>query len=269
MIAKPEPDTNINSPVPGGMLATTYFVYIDDSGDGTQDILTALAIPVTAWTDLLEKWKRFRRWVDRKYGLPPNVELHAVDLGTNAEEGRRELAGLQIYARNKIAQKAFQILRSTQELRVLTVHAPVAEGSGDLYGPLIEFVEEFCSFHRSHAAVWYDGTAQNLQDSTKAVHRRLPSTRRVLEDPRGYSSTDSHFIQMADFIAYAAHQAILNDRGIGKSNTYLREHAYTALLPDVERSIAGLVWPGAIDNDGFPAFVDALGIRNYLKPKTR
>lgn len=261
------PDHNPNSPVPGGLTDTTYLVYVDDSGDETQDLLSALAIPVEVWADTLRKWKGFRRWVDRKFSIPPSVELHALDLGTNAKTGRGPLAELPVGSRNKIAKAAYSTLLGTPQLRVLTIYAPVPEGSGSLYSSLVEFIEQFCAFHDAHAIIWYDGTAESLAKVTRAAHRALPYSRRVLEDPHGYSSADSHLIQMIDFIAYAAHHAILNDLGVGPADTYLRQDAYRALLPHQDRP--GMIWPGTLDGDGFPTFDHSLGIRGYPGPKAR
>jgi len=260
-VCPPSPDTNTNNPVPGGLLNTTYLVYVDDSGDETQDLLTALAIPVEVWADTLKAWKDFRRWVARRFGIPTSTELHALNLGTNSNAGRDELSALKPGKRNKTTRSAFKTIGSIAELRVLTVFAPHPEGSGKLYPKLITFVEEFCEFHSSHAVIWYDGTAESLARFTRATHRALPYSRLVLEDPRGYDSSESHLIQMADFIAHSAHHAVLNDRGIGLADSYLRQHAYLKLLPADD--VSGLVWPGGIDADGFPCFTHRLGIRGY------
>ena len=257
----PSPDTNPNNPVPGGLVDTTYLVYVDDSGDETQDLLTALAIPVSVWADTLQAWKEFRRWVTRRFDIPTSAELHALDLGTNSNAGRGKLPRLKPGDRNKITSAAFGTIGSIAELRVLTVFAPVAEGSGKLYPRLVAFVEDFCEFHDSHAVVWYDGTAEDQARSTRAAHRALPYSRRVLEDPRGYDSSESHLIQMTDFIAHSAHHAVLNDRGIGPADSYLRGHAYSELLPAGDAP--GHVWPGGVDADGFPYFAQQLGIRGY------
>ena len=254
-------DTNPNNPVPGGLLGTTYLVYVDDSGDETQDLLTALAIPVTAWAGTLKAWKEFRRWAARRFGIKTNTELHALDLGTNSNAGRGDLPRLEPGDRTMIARSALRTIKSIAGLRVLTVFAPVAEGSGGLYPQLVAFVEEFCEFHNSHAVIWYDGTARSLARSTRVVHRTLPYSRRVLEDPVGYDSSQSHLIQMADLIAYSAHHAVLNGRGIGPADSYLREHAYCKLLPT--GGTPGHVWPGGLDAAGFPCFTQKLGIRGY------
>lgn len=255
------PDTNPNNPVPGGLLDTTYLVYVDDSGGETQDLLTALAVPVEVRADALKAWKEFRLWVAQRFDIPTSTELHALNLGTNSNAGRDELSALKPGKRNKVTRAAFSTIRSIAELRVLTVFAPVPEGSGKLYPQLVAFVEEFCKFHRSHAVIWYDGTAGNLARSTRATHRALPYSRLVLEDPIGYDSSQSHLIQMTDFIAHSAHHAVLNDRGIGPADSFLRQHAYLKLLPADD--VSGLVWPGGIDADGFPCFTHKLGIRGY------
>ena len=257
----PSPDSNPTNPVPGGLLNTTYCVYVDDSGDETQDLLTALAIPVSEWGVTLQTWKDFRRWVARRFDIPTSTELHALDLGTNSKAGRGELPRLKPGDRNNITRAAFSTIKSIAELRVLTVFKPVAEGSGMLYPNLVAFVEEFCEFHDSHAVIWYDGTAESQARSTRAVHRALPYTRRVLEDPRGYASSESHLIQMADFIAHSAHHAVLNDRGVGPADSYLRERAYSELLS--ADNTPGQVWPSGLDASGLPCFVQRLGIRGY------
>jgi len=236
---------------------TTYLVYIDDSGDETQDLLTAVAIPVTSWTTLLENWKKYRRWVARKHNIPTSIELHALDLGTNSKGERGDLPRLKTEHRNAIAKAGFQTLAAGEGIRVLTVFAPVPEGSGKLYSVMVEFLEEFCVSHNSYATVYYDGTAESLQKVTTTVHRNLDYSRRVLEDPRGYSSGESHLIQIADFAAYASHQAVLNDIGIGKADTFLREKAYDHLLS------ANMIWPGGLDDDQFPSFTHHLGIRGW------
>ena len=255
------PDTNPNNPVPGGLLDTTYLVYVDDSGDETQDLLTALAIPVDVWTNTLQAWKSFRSWAAQRFDIPTSTELHALNLGTNSNAGRDKLSALKPSERNMVTKAAFSTIGSIAELRVLTMLAPVPEGSGKLYPKLITFVEEFCEFHSSHAVIWYDGTAESLARSTRAAHRALPYSRLVLEDPRGYDSSESHLIQMADFIAHSAHHAVLNDCGIGPADSYLRERAYLKLLPADD--VSGQVWPGGIDADGFPCFAHKLGIRGY------
>ncbi|WP_423923129.1 hypothetical protein [Candidatus Poriferisodalis sp.] len=66
---------------------------------------------------------------------------------------------------------------------------------------------------------------------------------------------------MTDFIAYSAHHAVLNDRGIGPADSFLRERAYSTLLP--AGNAPGHVWPGDIDVDGLPCFAQRLGIRDY------
>jgi len=120
-VCPPSPDTNPNNPLPGGLLGTTYLVYVDDSGDETQDLLTALAIPVSVWADTLQHWKTFRLWVTRRFDIPTSTELHALDLGTNSNAGRGELTCLKPSDRNEITRAAFRTIAATAEVRILTV----------------------------------------------------------------------------------------------------------------------------------------------------
>ncbi len=262
-------DENPNSPFSGTLRETTYLVYIDDSGNETNDSLTALAIPVDIWAKHLKEWKSFRSRLAQKesHSVPVDVELHGVGLGTPSNNNSEPIvqAVPSPERRNKYSKQAFQILTKSSEIRIMTVYKAVPEGSGDLYSDLIEFVEEFCEWHDSHAIVWYDGLGQGIEKRFKTVHRSLPYSRRVLEDPRGYDSKESHLIQMADLVAYAAHQAILNDStGRKREGTYLRSEAYKDLLPGAHKwQPNSLVWPGGKNADGFPCFDHPLGIRGY------
>lgn len=250
----------MNSPVAGSCTRTTYMVYIDDSGDSNQDLLTALAIPVEIWADHLKHWKDFRTRLARRSSdpIPASVELHGVELGTNSKTGDGPIFDLEPGSRRKITEKAFQVLRNSPQLRVLSVYAPQASGSAGLYESLLEFVNEFCAWLDSYAIIWYDGTDPGLARRRRAVHRQLPYTRRILEDPTGYSSEESHLLQMVDLLAYSAHQAILNaldTAGSTRRNTYLRTDAYNDVLK------SNLVWPGGLDSDRLPVWTHPLGIR--------
>ena len=54
---------------------------------------------------------------------------------------------------------------------------------------------------------------------------------------------------------------MLNERGVGPADSYLRQHAYSKLLPADDAP--GHVWPGGIDTASFPGFTHKLGIRGY------
>lgn len=245
---------------------TTYLAYVDDSGDENHDLLTALLVPVDVWTDLLALWKGYRRWIERRFDVPPDVELHAVDLAKNARANPGDAFGgrLQRSDRQAVAKSGFRTLSNPElkSLRFVTAYRQVPQGSGDLYPLLVELIEEFLDWTKSFAVVWFDGTATSLTDHTRAIHRSLPiQTRRVLEDPCGYDSRESHLIQIADLAAYSAFWAVKRDGG-DRSKAYLRSRSHQQLIA------SGLVWPCSRDEAGMPAFAHRLGISGY-PPKAR
>lgn len=233
---------------------TTYLVYIDDSGDEHNNVLSALCIPAPHWTDYLERWKKYRHWMYRKYKVSTGGEFHSVEVGST-KRGQRDVAGtaLRLEDRNDIAVKALASIAALAEIRILSVYEAGPCGKRDLYAPLIDFVEEFCEFTDSTALVWFDGTADSLYVPRRQHHRRMSYSRRVLEDPRPLSSTESHLIQLADVAAYCTHQHMLNvAAGRDRGRTTLRS-GYTQL--------AHLVWPEGPDSEGFPASPTGLGVR--------
>ena len=59
--------------------AALYLAYVDDSGDENCDLLGAVMLPLDSWRECLKAWLNWRRFLFRRWGIPADFELHAVD----------------------------------------------------------------------------------------------------------------------------------------------------------------------------------------------
>lgn len=253
----------------GARWGATYLVYVDDSGDEENDLLSALCLPVHQWGGYLLSWKKYRRWIERQIGLPPSVELHAEELlsrskmhATDPISGqeyvipeRIERTSGQLIQRSSIFRTGMKVIGSFSEAKLFTCWAAGPNGSTDLYAQvLLPWLEERFLVEDSWGIVWYDGTAESLVDRHRADHRSLPFSRRVLEDANHESSQHSHFLQMADLCVHAAYKSIRADEGHESRDDVIGAY----------QELRALIVPGEADGDGFPDHHDERGIRGYL-----
>jgi hypothetical protein len=189
---------------------------MDDSGDETCVLWSALVIPDHLWRSHLKSWIGWRKTLLRKYGVPVNYEIHSqewlsrnpvpitgvdgteIDITTHSKESRRD--------RSFVFEKSLKIIGSFAGAKLLTCHAPNTEKAA-LYGECLSWIEEFLELENDMGLVILDGRDQGYH--YRNHHRLLPlKTRRVLEDPTEMPSKGSHWIQMADICAHAAFQSI-------------------------------------------------------------
>jgi hypothetical protein len=201
-----------------------YLIYVDDSGDHRHDLLVALCIPAVSWTVHLRDWKKYRQYLRRSFGLPPVVELHATEwlrrtdftvadpvAGVDVKIPASVQRGAGELTRDDVFVKGLKTIASMGDVRVIGTYAPVASGSGGLYGRLVELIEEFLAQEEAMGIIWFDGTDPALETVLRQHHRTLDiGSRRVLEDPVPRSSAHSHLIQMADVAAYTLFARVRN-----------------------------------------------------------
>jgi hypothetical protein len=127
--------------------------------------------------------------------------------------------------RFRIFEKGLQTIGTFSEARVLTTYKPGRKGKVGLYADLLRFLEAFLERERAHALVMVDG-GHDSGGNLHKCHRALEiKTRRVVEDAGLRRSHESHLLQMADWCAYAAFQAIqdLDKRDPNFKASYERE----------------------------------------------
>jgi hypothetical protein len=210
----------------------SFVVYVDDSGNQHAGVLwTALAIPLEMWSEYLGRWQGFRRNLSAKHRVPSAFELHghawlSQRPTKDLDEAQAALAVggdgeiLPILRRNREARKLrFQLFEKGMktigtftEARLLTTYKPGRKGKVGLYADLLCFLEEFLERERAYAVVMVDG-GHDSGGNLHKCHRALEiKSRRVVEDAGLRRSHESHLLQMVDWCAYSAFQAI-QDRG--------------------------------------------------------
>jgi hypothetical protein len=231
----------------------SFVVYVDDSGNQDVGVLwTALAIPLDRWSEYLGRWQSFRRFLSHKYGLPSGFELHAhawlsqkptkdlerhqatlvtggggdvLPLLTRTADARR--------TRFETFEKGLRTIGTFTEASVLTTFKAGRKGKIGLYADLLCFLEEFLVRERAFAVLIVDG-GHDSGGHLGRCHRALEiNTRRIVEDPALRRSHESHLLQMVDWCAYSAFQAIQDrdDLHPDFKATYERELARLIVRP--------------------------------------
>jgi hypothetical protein len=206
----------------------SFVVYVDDSGNQDTGILwTALAIPLEMWSEYLNRWRGFRSNLANRHQIPNAFELHGhawlsqrptKELDEEQADLALGTAGqvLPILEREKAArklrfqffEKGMKTIGTFSEARVLTTYKPGRKGKIGLYADLLCFLEEFLERERAYAVVMVDG-GHDSGGNLHKCHRALKiQTRRVVEDAGLRRSHESHLLQMVDWCAYSAFQAI-------------------------------------------------------------
>jgi Protein of unknown function (DUF3800) len=210
--------SNSASPNPGPKPPSNfYLIYVDDSGDANHDLLVAVCVPATCWSTSLAKWKQYRKFLHRKFLFPPVLELHATewlrrrdlhltdpDSGEAIVVPREVPRGSGARTRDDAFVNGLKTVAAMRDVRIVGVYERVANGAGGLYPRLLGLLEDFLAAENSFGVVWFDGTSKAGEASFRQHHRALEiGSRRVLEDPIPLDSRHSHFIQIADVVAYA------------------------------------------------------------------
>lgn len=185
----------------------SWLFYVDDSANEQHDVLAAVCVPVSLWTQRLRSWLDFRKRLAFEHGLPVAYELHASKFvagrGHPHEDTRRPInwdRGL----RRAIYEEALDVVLE-MELPVLSVHRTGSQRRMVLYRLLLAQLTNWLEERGANGIVIMDG--EDL--SYRAIHRELPLvSRRILEDPWLQGSHDSQFIQVADLVAHAALQSV-------------------------------------------------------------
>lgn len=215
--------------------------YLDDSGEPKTGLAVFGFVEVepTSWLSTHDSWLELRRMLWREYGVPTYAELHTSEYvhgrgRISKKVPSRHLHDGVTYWKDfgrELATICLDHLRSAEGLTVRScfrLGAPenMAETKRELYKSFLD-AKELELFERSERGlIFVDGDGSDK--SFRAVHRgRESATRMVLEDAIHLNSSDSHFIQMADLVAWTALAAIesnrRNDFAADWYETYLSE----------------------------------------------
>lgn len=98
-----------------------YVIYVDDLGDETCSMLSALAFPDSHWNTNLGKWLAWRAQLQAVYGLPKRLEIHSQEwLSKKPELPKGSLdrdKSLPIFAKDRDARRnRFTIFEKSLEV---------------------------------------------------------------------------------------------------------------------------------------------------------
>jgi hypothetical protein len=195
-----------------------YIAYVDDSGDETCDLLGAVLLPLDSWRDCLAAWLNWRRFLFRRWGIPADFELHAVDFlrphknpvpTTHSRAEKVETSGIntQRGQRHEVYRRSLHAVKYIPGVRVATVCRP---GSNRIatYQALLEAFQETMEETDRDVLVMVDGAVPDPR--LRGEHRLLKlKHRRILEDPWPERSQHSQLLQIADLIVHAAYQHVV------------------------------------------------------------
>jgi hypothetical protein len=220
-----------------------YIFYIDDSRDQGHTAFAALGIPMKQWKPTFYRIVQFRSDLRREKGIFTNVEFHATDfLGGRGRIGTRTVRRderseifkqtLELVAQIPGAKLLCACDSSKREYRLFerllnristcmrkaggTAIVVCDEGKEIAYTRLARRLGKI-NHIPSRFGCWPDGSStQNIP------------TDHIIEDLVFKSSTDSHFVQMADFCAYALMRM---EKPLQSKSRYGLDQAFTTLRP--------------------------------------
>jgi hypothetical protein len=198
--------------------------YIDESYDDQVFAMSALIIPMHAWKESFAALKQFRKELKTDHGIFTSKELHATDFVA----GRGRISP-DVVAKGTRAR----IFHQTMELVCSLPGAAVISGAWPIPGQKHSEIHAR-AFSRIHDRLQRRCAAGNIQlvrvvDAGREVELRKVARKsavynmvgsafgawedgspaknipwdRMVEDPVFKDSTQSYFLQLADFIAFA------------------------------------------------------------------
>ncbi len=225
-----------------------HLIYVDESGDKQYFVFSALAIPVDQWEHAFQAIREFRRYLRREYGIYVYKELHAwkfvsgrgrpsdhiTTKGKRCQIFRETLelvAGLpgarlfNVCFPHKQDEMAFERLlnRINRTLQAWGSYGILVcdEGKEVAYTRLARKMHVFNPIPSRYGG-WLD---------TGKIYKNIPIDR-IVEDPFFKRSSQSYFIQFADFSAYAL---LRRESQLPSKNRYGLHEAFDALSPILVR----------------------------------
>ena len=198
--------------------AAVNLFFVDDSGDPTVGVITALVFPWEVWPKVLKEWLGWRKWLWKQYQLPTDFEIHAQEFvsghGTVPDyedaEGvlRKPEISSKLGLRKEVYRRSLAQIERQSDVRIITI---ACEGLGvpGTYSRFVALIDEWLRGLGEWGIFIVDGKDDSAY---RPAHRKLElRDRRIIEDPLMQSSRHSQLIQMADLVAHAAFQHVKRD----------------------------------------------------------
>jgi len=196
----------------------TKLIYIDDSGAVQTGFVTYsfCMVDIGDWQQALASWLSWRAELVASHQIPKNYELHATVFANGRgnpslkPDWNRKKAN-----RHRVMDDAMATLAVQGWLGLGTVYSQTTL-TGPAYGQerarvyleLIRCLDGQLNTWGDYGIIVMDGDGSD--DSYITAHRQLDlKTRALIEDPAFQSSHRSQWVQMADLVAYAGYQHLL------------------------------------------------------------
>lgn len=195
--------------------------YIDDSGAATTGYTTFtwLALAPEHWATAQQHWLRFRAGLYTRHRIPPGARLHATDLATGRGHPSLDPAFRVRTHGAAIVREGLQVIAGLPGLTVGTVYrhgGHPGQAKHQLYAALVTHLDTQLRDAGLRGMVFMDGDGTDRHYT--AAHRALTGARHLVEEPVFRSSAHDQWVQMADFAAWSAYQALA--RRPGKRRTW-------------------------------------------------
>ena len=222
-----------------------HIIYIDDSRDEKLCIFSALALAVDQWHDAFRIVREFRRNLRHSYGISPYKELHAWKFVSG--RGRPAHRIITKGQRVSIFLEALTMMTRLPSARLFNVvfpHGRDAEAFEHLLKQIDRAMEAWGSytilvcdegknrlFTRIVRKLYVYHPILRMWEEKEKPWRNVP-LRRIVEDPFFKDSTQSHFVQLVDFSAYAL---LRKEHPLASKNKYGLDKAFGRLAPILVR----------------------------------
>jgi hypothetical protein len=221
-----------------------HLIYIDDSRDEQLCVFSALCIPALQWRESFDAVRQFRRDLKKQYGIYVYTELHAwkfvsgrgnvstqivtkwdrCQIFKQALNRVANLPGARLFnacfphkqdelAFERLLNRVERTLKSWDSLAILISD----KGKEAAYIRLARRMQRYNPIPSAYGA-WLD---------TGQSYKNIPLTR-IIEDPFFKDSSQSYFIQMVDFCAYAL---LRRERPLQSKTRYGLDKAFDCLKP--------------------------------------
>jgi hypothetical protein len=221
-----------------------HLIYTDDSWDEQICVFSALAIPVDQWRAAFQAIRDFRRQLKRTYGIFVYKELHAWKFVSG--RGRISDRVVTKSQRCGIFLQALQLTASLPGARLFNGCFPRGQSERG-FERLVNRINRTLEAWGSYAILISDKgkeiaytrllrrmnvfnpipSAYGVWLDTGEKFRNIPITR-IIEDPFFKDSSQSYFIQLVDFAAYAL---LRRERPLPSKSRYGLDTAFALLQP--------------------------------------
>ena len=221
-----------------------HLIYIDDSRDEELCVFSALALPMDQWHSAFKQVRDFRRGLRRAYGIYVYKELHAWKFVSG--RGRPSDRVVTKGQRAAIFRQALEVMAQLPGARLFNAVFPRKQ-SDLAFERMLNRMNRALQAWGSYAVLICD---QGKEVAFTRLVRRMyvynpipsqygkwPDTGtpwknipldRIVEDPFFKDSSQSYFIQLVDFSAYAL---LRRERPIPSKSKYGIDKAFSVLHP--------------------------------------